>query len=162
MGDVAIAHRSVILECFACVGLVPTSIVHRFVWGTYALLLFQRKEGEPNICMSGTPTSRKVASELWEKFKETLARADNETKVAKNWPWYRYRDQMSTQRCLLRPHQQLECRIGLSRSHIEDHITAWCRRGPCWCAPAMLSIVQSAFILLVMNTHSSDDRGPIT
>ena len=46
----AIAHRSVILDCFGCVGLVLTTIVHRFVCGAYALLLLQRKEGEHNIC----------------------------------------------------------------------------------------------------------------
>ena len=28
----AIAHRSVILECFTCVGLVLITIVHRLVW----------------------------------------------------------------------------------------------------------------------------------
>ena len=50
----AIAHRSVMLKCFACVGLVLTTIVHRFVWGAYALLLLQRKEGERNICKSGS------------------------------------------------------------------------------------------------------------
>ena len=29
----AIAHRSVIFECFGCVGLVLTTMVHRFVLG---------------------------------------------------------------------------------------------------------------------------------
>ena len=53
-GGVAIAHRSVILECFGCVGLVLTTIVHRFVWGAYALPLLQTKEGERDICKSGS------------------------------------------------------------------------------------------------------------
>ena len=79
----AIAHRSVILECFACVGLVLTTIVHRLVW-----------------------------------------------------PWYRCRDQMSIHRHLARPHRELECGTGVSRSILENHITTWCRRGPCWCALA--------------------------
>ena len=105
----AIAHRSVILECFACVGLVLTIIVHRLVW-----------------------------------------------------PWYRCRDQMSIQRRLARRHRELECGTGVSRSLVENHITTRCRRGHVGARWAMLSIVQSAFILLVMNTHSSDDRGPIT
>ena len=83
MGSVAIAQRSVILECFKCVGLVLTTIVHRLVW-----------------------------------------------------PWYRCCDQMSTQRRSARPHGELECATGVSRSLVENHITAWCRRGPCWCAPA--------------------------
>ena len=79
----AIAHRSVILECFACVRLVLTIIVHRLVW-----------------------------------------------------PWYRCCDQMSTQRRLARPHRELECRTGVLRSPVENYITTWCKRGPCWCAPA--------------------------
>ena len=37
-GSVVIAHRSVILECFACVGLVLTTIVHRLVWPWYCCL----------------------------------------------------------------------------------------------------------------------------
>ena len=36
------AHRSVIPKCLRCVGLVLTTIVHRFVWGAYTLFLFQR------------------------------------------------------------------------------------------------------------------------
>ena len=79
----AITHRSVILEYFAYVGLVLTTIVHRLVW-----------------------------------------------------PWYRCRDKMLTPRRLARPHGGLECATGVSRSLVENHITAWCRRGPCWCAPA--------------------------
>ena len=47
----AIVHRSVILERLACVGLVLTTIVHRFVSVCmYALRFLQRKEGERNIC----------------------------------------------------------------------------------------------------------------
>ena len=68
--SVAIAHRSVILECFACVRLVLTIIVHRLVW-----------------------------------------------------PWYRCCDQMSTQRLLPRPHHELECGTGVSRSPVENYIT---------------------------------------
>ena len=51
-GSVAIAHRSIILECFGCVGLVLTTIVHRFVWDAYAVLLLRSKEDEPKICKS--------------------------------------------------------------------------------------------------------------
>ena len=52
-GGAAIAHRLVILECFGCVGLVLTTIVHRFVWSAYALLLLQRKKGGRNIGWCG-------------------------------------------------------------------------------------------------------------
>ena len=72
----AIAHRSVIVECLASVGLVLTTIMHRLVW-----------------------------------------------------PWYWCRDQMSTQRHLAHPHHEFECGTGVSRSPVENHITAWCRRG---------------------------------
>ena len=52
MGNVTIAHRSVIPECFALVGLVLISNVHRFIWGAYTLLLLQRKDGKPTyVCL---------------------------------------------------------------------------------------------------------------
>ena len=89
----AIAHRSVILECFACVGLVLTSIVDRFVWGAHALLLLQRKEGEPNICMSGTPTSREVASETFlGEISGNAGKSGQRNQSNEELAWYRYRD----------------------------------------------------------------------
>jgi len=42
---VAIVQRSVILECFGCVGLVLTTIVHRFVGGAYVCSAFAPEEG---------------------------------------------------------------------------------------------------------------------
>ena len=51
-GGVAITHRSVLLDWFGCVGLVLTTIVHRFVWGAYAVPSLQCKGGGPNICKS--------------------------------------------------------------------------------------------------------------
>ena len=66
----AIAHRSVILECFTCVGLVLTTIVQSLVS-----------------------------------------------------PWYRFRDQMSSQRRSGRPHRELECGTGVSPSLVENYIT---------------------------------------
>ena len=44
-GGVAIAHRSVILEIFECVGLALTTMVHRFVWGAYVCSAFAPEEG---------------------------------------------------------------------------------------------------------------------
>ena len=46
VGGVAIAHRSVMLQYFACVGLALTTIVHRFLWGVHVCSAFALGEGE--------------------------------------------------------------------------------------------------------------------